>query len=134
MPALALSPVAVQAAALGMAGAAVALAAVLGYRAWKRGRVTPEERERLRRGALVAHGKLTDATLVEIREDLLFYSYLVRGVEYVASQDVAPLKARVPGQLGLGDSSVSVKYDSQNPANSIVLAEEWSGLHGFKSG
>jgi hypothetical protein len=24
--------------------------------------------------------------------------------------------------------SVSVKYDARNPANSIVLAEEWSGL------
>jgi hypothetical protein len=132
MPALAVSPLVVRAVALGMVVAAMALGAALGYRAWKRARVTPEERERRRRGALVAYGKLTDATLVEIREDALFYSYLVRGVEYVASQDVAALKAHMPDSLGLGVSSVSVKYDARNPANSIVLAEEWSGLHGIK--
>ncbi len=134
MRALVSSSLAIQAAALVAAGAGVALAAAFGYRAWKRARVTPEERERRRRETLVAHGKLTDANLVEIREDLLFYSYRVRGVEYVASQDVAALKARVPAALGLGGRSVSVKYDSRNPANSIVLADEWSGLHGAKAG
>jgi hypothetical protein len=29
---------------------------------------------------------------------------------------------------------VSVKYDARNPANSIVLAENWSGLRGTKAG
>jgi len=133
MVVLVLSPLAIEALGIGVAGAAAALAAVLGYRAWKRGRVPPEELERRRRAALVAHGKVADANLVEIREDALFYSYLVRGVEYVASQDVAALKARIPDGLGLSGSSVSVRYDSQNPANSIVLAEEWSGLHGVKA-
>ena len=63
--------------------------AIIGYRAWRRSRVTPEERERRRCAHLVAIGKMDDATLVEIRENLVFYSYGVRGVEYTASQDLS---------------------------------------------
>jgi hypothetical protein len=77
----------------------------------------------------VATGKITDAMLVEIRENLVFYSYLVRGVEYTASQDLA----RFTGEAAVnfsGVSALSVKYDPRNPANSIVVAEEWSGLRG----
>jgi hypothetical protein len=114
----------------------IALAAVLvlamlrvGYLAWQNSRVTPEERERRRCAHLVATGKITDAMLVEIRENLVFYSYLVRGVEYTASQDLA----RFTGEAAVdfsGVSALSVKYDPRNPANSIVVAEEWSGLRG----
>jgi hypothetical protein len=132
MPALAF--MAMKAVALTVAGVVVTLGAILGYRAWKRGRVTPEERERRRRAALVGHGKLTDATLVEIREDILFYSYVVRGVEYTASQDISGLRVHMPSELGLGVGSVSVKFDAKIPANSIVLAEDWSGLHAARVG
>jgi hypothetical protein len=134
MPTLAVPLWALRAVALTAVGAAVALAATLGYRAWRRSRVTPEERERRRRAALVGHGKLTDATLVEINEDVLFYSYVVRGVEYTASQDISGLKAHMPSELGLGVGSVSVKFDAKIPANSIVIAEDWSGLHTAKVG
>ena len=123
-----------QAGALAVCGVAVVLTAVLGFRVWRRSRVMPEERERRRRAELVMHGKLTDATLVEIGEGVLYYSYVVRGVEYTASQDVAGLKGRMPSELGLGVGSVSVKFDAKIPANSIVLAEDWSGLHGAKVG
>jgi hypothetical protein len=114
-----------------IAPAAVLVLAMLrvGYLAWQNSRVTPEERERRRCAHLVATGKITDAMLVEIRENLVFYSYLVRGVEYTASQDLA----RVPGEAAVdfsGVSALSVKYDPRNPANSIVVAEEWSGLRG----
>ena len=132
MPALAF--MAMKAVALTVAGVVVALGAILGYRAWKRGRVTPEERERRRRAALVGHGKIADATLVEIREDILFYSYVVRGVEYTASQDISGLRVHMPSELGLGVGSVSVKFDAKIPANSIVLAEDWSGLHAARVG
>jgi hypothetical protein len=125
---------AMKAVALALAGVAVALGAMVGYRAWQRARVTPEERERRRRAVLVGRGKIADATLVEIREDVLFYSYVVRGVEYTASQDISALKARMPSELGLGVGSVSVKFDARIPANSIVLAEDWSGLHAAKVG
>src|SRR5438477_260815 len=74
-----------------------------------------------------AAGNIGDATLVEIRPDHIFYCYAIRGVEYTASQDVSRLSGKVPADLfALG--TVSIKYDPRNPANSIVVAEEWSGL------
>ena len=103
--------------------------ATLVYRAWQRSRVTPEERERRRRAWLVATGKINDAMLVEIRENLVFYSYLVRGVEYTASQDLTRLVDQAAVDF-TGISALSVKYDPRNPANSIVVAEAWSGLRG----
>jgi len=113
---------------LALAGVLVVLVAIIGYRAWLASRVSPEERERQRRAGLVAHGKMGDATLTEVREDHVFYAYLVRGVEYTASQDVSLLKQYMPPDLSLL-AAVSVRYDPRNPANSIVLAEKWTGLH-----
>ncbi|SPF39909.1 conserved hypothetical protein [Candidatus Sulfopaludibacter sp. SbA4] len=124
---LALSYTAAEQLTVALSGVLVVLVALIGYRAWKISRVTPEERERQRRGVLVAGGKMGDATLMEIRDDLLIYSYDVRGVEYTASQDISRLKSRMPGDLS-AIGAVFVKYDPRNPANSIVLAEEWSGL------
>src|ERR1035437_494519 len=112
-----------------LAAALVVVLAVLGYRAWQRSRVTAEERERRRCARLVATGKISDATLVEIRENLVFYSYAVRGVEYTASQDISGLVVKAALDFS-GISAMSVKYDPRNPANSIVVAEEWSGLRG----
>jgi hypothetical protein len=128
MPGLALPLKSAETVALACAVVAVALAAFFGYRAWRRSRIAPEERERRRRAALVARGKITDATLVEIQDGVLVFTYLVRGVEYTASQDVGSLSAHMPSAMGLGLGSVSVRYSPGNPANSIVLAEEWSGL------
>jgi hypothetical protein len=116
-----------------LAGVLVVLIALIGFRAWQRSRVTPEERERRRCEALVAMGKMGDATLMEVRDDLLLYSYHVRGMEYAASQDIAHLKEYMPSDLSALDS-VSVKYDASNPANSIILAERWSGLRTHKVG
>jgi hypothetical protein len=127
---LAWSHTAVEAGFLSLAMAAVVLLAVIGIRRWKASRVTPEERERRRRAMLVARGKMGDAALVEIRENLIFFTYSVRGVEYTASQDISTLRDQVPQDLS-ALLAVAVKYLAQNPANSIVLAEEWSGLrHG----
>ena len=106
----------------------VVLLAIIGYRAWRRSRVTPEERERRRCARLVAHGKIGDATLVEIREILVFYSYCRarRGVHGVAG--ISRFAERVRRWISRGVRALSVKYDPRNPANSIVMAEEWSGL------
>lgn len=116
-----------------LGGLLAILLAILAWRAWQRSRVAPEERERRRRAWLVATGKLGDAALVDIREELLVYSYAVRGVEYTASQDITLLADKVPADLS-GLPHVSVKYDPKNPANSIVLAEEWSGLRVSRAG
>jgi hypothetical protein len=110
---------------LGLAAALAILGGILGYIAWKNSRVTPEERERRRREMLVATGKMGDATLLEIRDGHLIYSYDVRGVEYTASQDVTRLV--IPTDLAVS-GPVLVRYDARNPANSIVVAERWSGL------
>ena len=112
---------------LALAGVLMVLVALMGHRAWKNSRITPEQRERRRRSVLAARGKMGDATLMEVRDDLVLYSYDVRGVEYMASQDVSLLKSRMPSDLSTV-GPVFVKYDPRNPANSIVLAEEWSGL------
>jgi hypothetical protein len=117
---------------LALAIVLVILVAIMGYRAWKASRVTPEERERRRRAVLVAHGKMGDASLVEIRDNLVIYSYDVRGVEYTASQDVTLLKEHIAGDLS-NVGPLSVKYDARNPANSIVLAEHWSGIRASRA-
>jgi hypothetical protein len=128
MPApLAWPPSAAEAGSIVILVAAVTLLAAIGIRRWRARRVTPEERERRRRAMLVAKGKIGEAALVDIRGDLIFFSYSVRGVEYTASQDVSGLAQWVPEDLS-SLVAVGVKYLPQNPANSIVLAEEWSGL------
>src|SRR5215831_381444 len=114
---------------IALAALLVILLAIIGYRAWRRSRITPEERERRRCAHLLAVGKINDARLVEIRENLVFYSYDVRGVEYTASQDISRF-ANVMALDFSGVAAMSVKYDPRNPANSIVVAEEWNGLRG----
>jgi hypothetical protein len=105
----------------------VILLALIGVGRWRRSRVSPEEKERRRRAILVARGKMGDADLVEIRDSAVVYSYAVRGVEYTAAQDITAIRDLVPQDLAaLGP--VLMKYDPRNPANSIVLAEEWNGL------
>ena len=117
-----------QVAMLGGVAAALGFSVWIAIRAWKRSRVSPEEMERRRRATLHAQGKMGDATLLEVRGDLLFYSYDVRGVEYTASQDVTALRSLLPTDPDAVNGVVYVKYDPKNPANSIILAEEWSGL------
>jgi hypothetical protein len=104
------------------------IVAMIGYQAWQRSRISPEEWERRRRRVLVSRGKMGDATVLEIHEDLVLYSYAVRGVEYTASQDLSALRSVLPCDLTAAVGPVLVRYDAQNPANSIILAEEWSGL------
>ena len=120
-----------EAALLALAVVLAALGALIGYRAWKRSRIAPEERERRRRSDLMAHGKMATPCWWKFATICLFYSYGVRGVEYTASQDVSMLKQQMPPDFSTIDA-VSVKYDPRNPANSIVLAEQWSGLRASK--
>ena len=59
---------------------------------------------------------------------LLIYKYDVAGVTYEASQDVTHLRQFIDlysCRLGL---PASVKYDSHNPGDSVVISETWSGL------
>ncbi|HWQ54775.1 MAG TPA: hypothetical protein VN442_13905 [Bryobacteraceae bacterium] len=109
----------------------VAVVGRIVWRKWQGSRYTPEELERQRREMLMGCGKMGDATLVDIRDNLVFYSYDVRGIEYTASQDVGGLADSLPEDADAA-GPVAVKYDPRNPANSIIISEEWSGIR--KSG
>jgi len=57
------------------------------------------------------------------------YRYYISGVSYECAQDLTFLKgtALVVDTNCLGRPA-SVRYDPKNPANSIIIAEGWSGL------
>ena len=69
-----------------------------------------------------------DATIIDVRDCILFYSYEVRGVAYTTSQDASELKNLLPAETSTLVGPTALKYSSNNPANSIVICEEWSGL------
>jgi hypothetical protein len=115
-------------AAIGAGAVLLAAGGWWGYVLWKRSRPSPQELERRRRKALYETGKMGDATLLEVRESLVFYSYDVRGVEYTASQDVSALRELLPTDPSAVNGVVFVKYDARNPANSMILCEQWSGI------
>ena len=108
--------------------AAVVLVVAILLRAWLRRRPTSEELERRRRLALNQGGKMADGTVLDVLESTIEYSYDVRGVGYTATQDVSALLDRLPAHRLSVAGPVGVKYDPRNPANSIVLCEDWSGL------
>ena|ERR1041385_2269582 len=91
-------------------------------------RANPEKRERKRRLDLHQHGRLGDALITEATESMLYYSYSVRGVQYEASQDISTLRELLPIEPERLIGAAGLKYSSKNPANSILICEEWSGL------
>ena len=110
-----------------LASSAVALIA-LGLWLFLR-RESPREREKRRRLSVNARGRLADGSITEASDTAIFYTYSVGGVEYATLQDVGDLRSTftvAPERLIGGP--VTVKYAMQNPANSIVVCEEWSGL------
>lgn len=111
---------------LGVLGAGVA---TFGVRtALKVIRTSPEKRERKRRLELHQRGRLWDALITEATETMLYYSYSVGGVQYEASQDVSGLRTQLPPEPERLIGPASLKYSPRNPANSILVCEEWSGL------
>jgi hypothetical protein len=64
----------------------------------------------------------------DAQDEVLFYSYSVRGVHYTATQDVSGLLDRLPAAPPLMLGPVAVKFLPRNPANSIILSENWSGF------
>jgi hypothetical protein len=116
----------------------LALSAVAAGFAWlSLGKRKKRDREQDRRLRLSKMGRLTDGTATDVQEgrdeqdqpvQLLIYHYDVAGVSYEASQDITKLSEIIDVhscQIGM---PASVKYDPQNPGNSIVISEIWSGL------
>ena len=113
--------------------------ALLGaYALLRRKPKTAEELERERRAWLEGIGRITDGTVIDVQEleaaqnhhaaIMLIYKYDVAGVSYECSQDVTYLRQWInlhSCRLGL---PTSVKYDPQNPGNSLVVSESWRGL------
>ena len=116
------------------AGLAIACA---GFLLWRRRRKTPAERERLRRLAVNATGRIVEGTLTETAPpgadspgvSLIFYQYWAAGVEYAAAQDVSTLRHLVRLEDCWPGRAATVKYDPHRPANSIIVCELWSGLN-----
>jgi hypothetical protein len=118
-----------------LGGAAIASSAF--FLLLRRKPKSPEEIERRRREWLDNVGRITDGTVLDVQElaldgqpssTMLIYQYDVAGVSYEASQDVTYLRQRVnlhSCRLGV---PTSVKYDPQNPGNSLVVSERWMGL------
>ena len=91
-------------------------------------RMTAAERERRRRIAIHRNGRMGDANIIDARGCVLFYSYEIRGVAYTTSQDASDFQDRLPAETSVLIGPVSLKYSPGNPANSIVICEDWSGL------
>lgn len=122
--------------ALGLAGAGI-LTVVGAYSLTllRRRRKKPEELERIRRQQLHRYGRLTTGEIVDIMEPesrgsqrLIIYQYEVAGVTYQVSQDITLLPAGALFESTPAGGKTGVKYDPQNPANSIVVCEGWSGF------
>ena len=123
-----------------IAGAVVCIGAVTTWLILRR-RPTPEEIERERRIQLVRSGRIIDGTILDISEleipagedhpreiNFILYKYEIGGVAYECSQEVTALRDLVnPTELRLS-FPCSVRYDIHRPENSIVVAENWSGL------
>ena len=62
-------------------------------------------------------------------QKLLYYTYSISGVTYETAQDVTGLEERLHLTRIATGQTASVKYDPSNPSNSILLADDWSGLH-----
>jgi hypothetical protein len=111
-----------------LCGLAAALIAVAIYAALRL-KGSPEKREQKRRLNVNQLGRLGDAMIIEASDSAIYYSYTIRGVQYEASQDISTLRDRLPADPArLIGAVASLKYTPKNPANSILICEEWSGL------
>ena len=119
--------------------AAVLGAALLALGLWLvfRKRPTAEELERARRLFLAHSGRLVDGMLLDVCEvqaedgrtlTMLLYSYRIGGVDYESSQDITDMSGVVDALQVRAGFPCSARYQPGNPHNSIVVAEEWSGL------
>jgi hypothetical protein len=91
-------------------------------------RGNPEKRERRRRLEVNRAGRLGDAFITDANGALIYYEYSVHGVQYMASQDVTLLRELLPAEPERLIGVANLKYAPNNPANSILVCEEWSGL------
>jgi hypothetical protein len=116
--------------------------------------VDPEEAERRRRLHLNHIGRIAEGQVVELAEhpaepqpssrklfrakqrglaesrprNLVSYSYAISGVTYHTAQDITGLESQVRMERLVAGQPASIKYDPANPVDSILVADDWSGL------
>ena len=138
---------------LGMAGAAIAALAMIAY-AFFRPAEDPEAAERRRRLHLNQIGRIAEGQVVELAEHppaskpsrkglfgtsahplsdmrprhLVSYSYAISGVTYHTAQDITGLESQIRLERLVAGQPASIKYDPSNPSDSILVADDWSGL------
>ena len=118
---------------------AAACALLLGIVLWLvfRKRLTEAEIELARRSFLVQSGRLVDGMLLDICEveaeqgqnlTMLLFSYQISGVDYECSQNITDMAEVLDASQVRAGFPCTVRYQPGNPQNSIVVAEEWTGL------
>lgn len=138
---------------LAMGGAAIAALAMIVY-AFLRPAVDAEAEERKRRLHLNQIGRIAEGQVVELAEHppeskesrkglfgagarpladtrprhLVSYSYAISGVTYHTAQDITGLEGQIRFERLVAGQPASVKYDPSNPSDSILVADDWSGL------
>ena len=138
---------------LAMGGALIAALAMIAY-AFLRPAADPEEEERKRRLHLNQIGRIAEGQIVELVEHppvskearkglfgagarpladmrprhLVSYSYLISGVTYQTAQDITGLEGQIRLERLVAGQPASIKYDASNPSDSILVADDWSGL------
>jgi hypothetical protein len=136
---------------LAMGGAAVAAIAMIAY-AFFRPAEDPEEIERKRRLHLNQIGRIAEGQVVELvahppepratkglfsraqplanlnPRQFVSYSYAISGVTYHTAQDITGLESQVRFDRLVAGQPASIKYDPSNPTDSILVADDWSGL------
>jgi hypothetical protein len=140
------------------AAAVVVVAAVVIMQHVFRKADDPEDEERRRRFQLNQVGRIVEGLVVELVETpvsappestpgmfsrrktaspivstnslrrLIRYSYSISGVTYETAQDVTGLEERLCLERLAAGQPASVKYDPSNPSNSILVADDWSGI------
>ena len=136
-----------------MGGAAVAAIAMIAY-AFFRPVEDSEEIERKRRLHLNQIGRIAEGQVVELvahppepaekgkrlfgprprplarlsPRQLVSYSYAISGVTYHTAQDITGLEGQIRFERLVAGQPASVKYDPSNPSDSILVADDWSGL------
>jgi hypothetical protein len=111
-----------------LGGAAVVVLICVLVLLLRRKRPTAEEIERSRRLTVYRHGRLLDGLITDIDEDTIHFAYSVNGAHYRATQNVGSLRDKLPPEPHRSIGPATLRYMVRNPANSIVICEEWSGL------